>query len=63
MREAYQNITDVLDEVPIDEDAVMQNVDAALRAENEVKKLQVSMLIKLRTLLTDEQTAYLQSLR
>jgi len=52
-----------LDEVPVDEDKVMANVQAALLAENEVKKLQVAMLIRLRNLLTDEQMQYLQSLR
>ena len=63
LREAYQRIKDELDDSPIDEQRVLELVDAALRAENEVKKLQVSMLIKLRTLLTDEQIAYLQSVR
>lgn len=63
LREAYQRISDELDESPINEQRVLELVDAALRAENEVKKLQVSMLIKLRTLLTDEQIAYLQSVR
>ena len=41
----------------------MQDVQAALSAENEVKKLQVGMLIKLRNLLTDEQMEYLRSVR
>lgn len=61
LREAYQRVLSELDESPIDEDAVLDNVEAALRAENQVKKLQVAMLIKLRNLLTDEQVAYLQS--
>jgi Spy/CpxP family protein refolding chaperone len=61
LREAYQRVLSELDESPIDEDAVLDNVDAALRAENQVKKLQVAMLIRLRNLLTDEQVAYLQS--
>ena len=38
-------------------------LDAALRAENEVKKLQVAMLIQLKNLLTAEQVAYLESTR
>ncbi len=61
LREAYMKVLADLDEVPIDEDKVMANVDAALLAENQVKKLQVAMLIKLRNLLTDEQADYLQS--
>jgi Spy/CpxP family protein refolding chaperone len=61
LREAYQRVLSELDESPIDEGAVLDNVEAALRAENQVKKLQVAMLIKLRNLLTDEQVEYLQS--
>ena len=63
VREAYQNILAELDKTPIDQNQVLEHVDAALRAENEVKKLQVAMLIRLKNLLTDEQVAYLESLR
>ena len=52
-----------LDKSPIDEAQVLEYVDAALRAENEVKKLQVAMLIQLKNLLTDEQITYLESVR
>jgi hypothetical protein len=61
--EAYQNIMAELDKSPIDEAQVLEYVDAALRAENEVKKLQVAMLVQLKNLLTDEQIAYLESVR
>lgn len=63
VREAYQNIMAELDKSPIDQDRVLEHVGAALRAENEVKKLQVAMLIKLKNLLNDEQVAYLESTR
>lgn len=63
VREAYQNIMAELDKSPIDEEQVLEHVGAALRAENEVKKLQVAMLIRLKNLLTDEQIAYLASVR
>jgi hypothetical protein len=63
VREAYQSILAELDRAPIDEVQVLEYVDAALRAENEVKKLQVAMLIKLKNLLTAEQVAYLESIR
>ena len=63
VREAYQNILAELDSAPIDQAQVLEYVDAALRAENEVKKLQVTMLIRLKNLLTAEQVAYLESLR
>ncbi len=63
LRQAYQRVLANLDETPIDEDQVMENVQLALNAENEVKKLQVGMLIKLRNLLTEEQMDYLSSVR
>ena len=63
VREAYQNIMAELDKSPIDQDTVLGHVGAALLAENEVKKLQVAMLIKLKNLLTEEQVAYLESTR
>ena len=61
--EAYQELMAELDKSPIDEAAVLQHVNAALKAENEVKKLQVAMLVRLKNLLTDEQIAYLESAR
>ena len=63
LREAYQFIMSELDKTPIDEQKVLEHVGAALRAENEVKKLQVAMLIRLKNLLTGEQIAYLESVR
>lgn len=63
LAEAYQQLLAELDEAPIDEAAVLEHVNAALRAENEVKKLQVAMLVRLRNLLTQEQIAYLESTR
>jgi len=62
LREAYMKTLASLDETPIDEEQVLKNVDAALLAENQVKKLQVRMLIRLRKLLTEEQVEYLQAL-
>lgn len=63
LREAYLRVLADLDESPVDEEAVLKNVEAALQAENQVKKLQVAMLIRLRNLLTDEQMEYLQEER
>ena len=60
LRMAYQEVLRELDNSPIDDDKVLEFVDAALKAENKVKKLQVAMLIELRNLLTDEQMDYLR---
>ncbi len=48
LREAYQKIMIALDESPIDEKTVLENVNDALLAENQVKKQQVAMLIRLK---------------
>ena len=63
MREAQQNIMAELDQSPVDEKRVLEHVSAVLAAENQVKKQQMTMLIRLRNLLTTEQIAYLESLR
>lgn len=61
MREAYQAVMSELDQVPIDEATVLKHVSAALASENQVKKEQVAMLIKLKNLLTPDQVAYLEA--
>lgn len=61
MQEAYQALMAELDESPIDEGKVLQHADKALRAENQVKKKQMAMLVRLRNLLTVEQVDYLES--
>ena len=63
VREAYMGIMQSLDESPIDEKQVMARVSAALLAENEVKKEQMMMLIRLKNLLTSDQIEYLESVR
>ncbi len=63
LRQAYQKVLAALDESPIDEKTVLENVNDALLAENQVKKQQVAMLIHLKNLLNDEQIAYLESIR
>ena len=63
VREAYMSIMAELDKSPIDEDKALEYVNAALLAENKVKKEQMAMLIRLRNLLNDEQMEYLESTR
>ncbi len=61
MREAYQAIMGELDKSPIDEDKVLEYANEALLAENQVKKKQMAMLVRLKNLLTAEQIGYLES--
>lgn len=60
LRMAYQEVMAELDNSPVESERVLELIDAVLAAENNVKKLQVAMLIKLRNLLTDEQMDYLR---
>lgn len=62
LRTAYQAVLTELDQSPVDSDRVLELVSEALRAENEVKKLQVGMLLRIRGLLTDEQMAMLREM-
>ncbi len=62
MREAYMKLMAELDQSPVDEDRVLEHASAALLAENQVKKQQMRMLVRLKNLLTQEQIAYLESI-
>ncbi len=62
MQEAYQALMLELDKSPIDEERVLEHASRALQAENQVKKKQVAMLVRLKNLLTAEQVAYLESM-
>ncbi len=62
MREAQHNVMAELDKSPVNEKRVLEHVSAVLAAENRVKKQQMTMLIRVRNLLTPDQVAYLESL-
>ena len=61
MQEAYQALMLELDQSPVDEDKVLEYAGTALLAENQVKKKQMVMLVRLKNLLTAEQVSYLES--
>jgi hypothetical protein len=63
MQEAYQALMQELDEAPIDENRVLELAGKALLAENQVKKKQMAMLVRLKNLLTEEQVSYLESVQ
>ena len=62
MREAYQALMLELDKAPIDEAEVLKHANKALLAENQVKRKQMAMLVRLKNLLNAEQVAYLEAL-
>ncbi len=61
MQEAYQALMFELDQTPVSEAEVLKHASTALLAENEVKKKQMAMLVRLKNLLNEEQIAYLES--
>jgi len=61
MQEAYQALMLELDKTPIDEDRVLEYANQALLAENQVKKKQMAMLVRLKNLLNAEQISHLES--
>jgi hypothetical protein len=61
MQEAYQALLLELDKSPVSENKVLEYASAALLAENQVKKKQMVMLVRLKNLLTAEQISYLES--
>lgn len=60
MQEAYQALMLELDKSPIDEEKVLDYAGQALLAENQVKKKQMAMLVRLKNLLTADQIEYLE---
>ncbi|MBT8102383.1 MAG: hypothetical protein KJO95_05395 [Gammaproteobacteria bacterium] len=63
MREAYQSLMQELGKAPIDEERVLEYANVALLAENQVKKKQMAMLIRLKNLLTAEQVSFLETVQ
>ncbi len=61
LQEAYQALMLELDRSPVSENKVLEHASAALLAENQVKKKQMVMLVRLKNLLTAEQIGYLES--
>ena len=61
MQEAYQALMLELDKSPVNESRVLEFASDALLAENQVKKKQMIMLVRLKNLLTAEQISYLES--
>jgi hypothetical protein len=60
MQEAYQALMLELEKSPIDEDKVLEHAGKALLAENQVKKKQMAMLVRLKNLLSAAQVDYLE---
>jgi Spy/CpxP family protein refolding chaperone len=61
MLEASTGLDTAIDVLPVNREAVMQQVERVLLAENRVKLLHLEMLIAIKNALDAEQVAYLKS--
>ncbi len=62
MQEAYQALMQEIGRAPIDAAEALKNANRAFLAENQVKAMQIGMLITLKNLLSTEQVAFLEEL-
>ena len=63
LSEDTEKMVNLLRGVPIDEAKVLEQADKVMAVERDVKKMQLSMLIRIKNLLTAEQIARLQEIR
>lgn len=63
LQEESQKMVRLLDAKPIDEAAVLAQADKVMGLEREIKKTQLSLLIRLKNLLTEAQQARLAEFR
>ena len=61
--ESSQNLTELLESAPTDEAQALAAIDAVLAAEGEIKRANLSALIRIRNALTQEQRDRLTELR
>ena len=63
MMEPALDLVELLEQTQVDEAAVLPKVEQVLKIENEVKKRQIALLIRIKNALTREQQARLRVLR
>jgi Spy/CpxP family protein refolding chaperone len=62
-KEAGEAMAELLQQTPIDEARVLEQADKVMGLEREIKKIHLSMLIRIKNSLTREQVAQLMQLR
>ena len=63
LHDAMETLGDLLDEEPADEARVMERLDEVLDAEREVKRTQLTLMIRVKNLLTAAQREQLMELK
>ncbi len=62
-REASEAMAQMLQQTPIDETRVLQQADKVMQLEREIKKIHLSMLIRIKNALSQEQIVQLTQIR
>ena len=62
-KEAGETMAELLQQTPIDEARVLEQADKVMGLEREIKKIHLSMLIRIKNSLTAEQIGQLRQLR
>jgi Spy/CpxP family protein refolding chaperone len=63
MKEETEKMVRFLQQTPVDETRVLEQADKVMGLEREIKKTQLSLLIRIRNVLTADQLAKLDALR
>lgn len=63
MKEETEKMVRLLQQTPADEARILEQADKVMSMEREIKKTQLSLLIRIRNLLTVEQMAKLEAIR
>ena len=63
LKEASDTMVQLLQQTPVDETRVLEQADKVMGYEREIKKIHLSMLIRIKNALTPEQIAQLKQLR
>ena len=63
LQDAMEGLVSLLKQPSADESEVMSQLDKVLTSEREIKRTQISLLVRIKNKLTPEQQAHLQKLR
>ena len=63
MKEETEKMVKLLQQTPADEARILEQADKVMAMEREIKKTQLSLLIRIRNVLTAEQMAKLEEIR
>ena len=63
LQDSMEALVSLLKQTPVDESRVMSQLDKVLSSEREIKRTQISLMVRIKNKLTSDQQARLQKLR